>query len=123
MRFCRQLRQSEIEDLGLSPVRHKDIGWLNVTMDNSATVSSVQGVGDSHGDSQQWIKVEGLTIDLARECCALQQLHCNEGLTGRVLDVIYRADVGMIQRRSSACLTLESFQGLMVSRSRVRQEL
>ncbi len=40
----RELRQSEIENLGVATFGNKDIGWLDVTMHDPLRVCGIEGV-------------------------------------------------------------------------------
>ena len=57
------------------------------------------------------------------ERLALQQLHGDEGPAVRFVDLMNRADVGVIQRRGGSRFTFESFQRLRIAREFFRQEL
>ena len=45
----------------------------------------------------------------------IQKLHSDESLAFVLANLVNGADIRMVQRRSSLRLTLEAFQGLMVS--------
>src|SRR5208282_3986821 len=55
-----KLGEPEIENLGLSRTRDKDIGGLDVTVGDAAGVSVVERVGDLNGDVQETIAVKRL---------------------------------------------------------------
>src|SRR5262249_40657242 len=63
------------------------------------------------------------SCDLFPQCLPFQQLHSDEGLTLVLVDVVNRADVGMIERTRSPRLALKAFQGLAVLCKMFRQEL
>jgi hypothetical protein len=53
---------------------------------------------------------------------ALQQFHSDEGHARVLVNVVNRADAGMIQSRGRLCLALESFERRLVGRSVLREE-
>src|ERR1700693_4288720 len=54
---------------------------------------------------------------------SLDQLHGDEVLAVRFVDLVYRADVRMIERRRSKCFSSESFAGSRIILHLHRQEL
>ena len=48
-----QLRQAEVEHLGLAARRHEDVRRLDVAVDDALGVRGVERVGDLHGERQQ----------------------------------------------------------------------
>ena len=56
---ARQLRQSEVEDFGLTAFRNEDVGRLDVAMDNFFGVRGVERVGDLDGQGEQGLGVHG----------------------------------------------------------------
>src|SRR5262249_20242239 len=54
---------------------------------------------------------------------AIQELHDDKGMPLLLPDVINRADIWVIQRRSGFCLTLKAAEGLCIFSHLVRQEL
>ena len=53
----RLLGQAEVQDLDLSRLGDKDIGRLDVAMDDSFGMSGVQAVGDLDGNIQRFINL------------------------------------------------------------------
>jgi len=57
--FRNQLRQPEIQDLGLTPVGDKEVCGFDVTMEDMLPVGGVERVGDLNGDVEQLVEGEG----------------------------------------------------------------
>ena len=52
--------------------------------------------------------IQGLTVDVLAKGLTVEQFHHQKGMASRLADVINRANIGMIQRRSGLCLSLET---------------
>src|SRR5207302_4662836 len=76
-----------------------------------------------HSQIQDLFYVQGLASNQVLECLAFQQLHGDEVLTVRFVDLVNRADVRMIERRSGEGFPLESFAGGRIVLHFYRQEL
>ena len=53
-----QLRQPEVQNLGLSLSGHEDIRWLDVAMDDAFSVGRVQPLGDLNSDIDQPVELQ-----------------------------------------------------------------
>ena len=107
----------------MAPVRHKNIRWLDVAVDDPPRVRHIQTVSDLNRQVEQCFNLEGLAFDTVLQRLPLQQLHGNKGLTLVLVNVMNGADVGMIQGRGGARFAPESRQGLRVSGQLLRQKL
>ena len=104
-------------------LRNKDIRRLDVAMDNSAGVGSIECVRDLNTHLQQLLNLERPALDLVLEGGAIQILHGDEGLPLLLADVINGADVGMVQSRGRLGLPLKAGQSLGVAGDVIGQEL
>src|SRR5579872_1803621 len=106
---------------------NKDVRWLDVAMDNSAGVSSIESIGDFNGQWEQNLHPQRASANAMLESCALQKLHRDErvvlvfpGLM--TADFIDGADVGMVQCGGGTGFPPEAIQGLRILRNVVRKE-
>ncbi len=111
----RHFRQSEIQNLNVPTLGHKDIGRLDVAVDNAFCVRSVQSIGNLDSERQHHLDVQWFAGDPVLQCHAVQKLHGNESLTIFLTDVVNRANILMIQSRRRLRLALEAGQCLRVS--------
>jgi hypothetical protein len=119
----RDFGQSEVENLGMTAVGNKDVGWLDVTMDDALVVSRIEGIGNFDGQGEDGRGFHRASGDLVLQRRALEKLHGNEGLAVLLADVVNRADVGMVQGRRRLSFALEACQCLRVAGNVVGQEL
>jgi hypothetical protein len=77
-------------------------------------VGGIQGIGNLKGELQQCFVVERLASNALLEGTALQQLHDHERLALILIDVMNRANMGVIERGGGSRFALESFQGLVI---------
>src|SRR4051812_38385314 len=104
------LCQSKIQNLGLMALRHKNIGRLDVAMNNALGVSGIKRIRNLNSQVEQLVRFQGLAMDSVLQSLPLQQLHCDE-VTSLILgNFVNGADIGMIECRSSARFTLETVE-------------
>jgi hypothetical protein len=85
-------------------------------------VSRIQAAGDLNADLQKLGDFAGLAGDAVLEGLALQQFHGDERPAFEFADVVYGANIRMIQRGGGARFAPESFDGLRVLRNVVREK-
>src|SRR5712675_1107865 len=90
--------EAEVKNFGMPARSDKNIGWLDVAMNDAFGVSGVQGVGDFDGQGQKRFSIEWRTGNFVLEGGPLKALHGNKSAALVFADVINRADIGMIQR-------------------------
>src|SRR5882724_8823854 len=110
-----QFGQAEIQNLGLSTPGDENIGRLEIAMDDSTLMGSVEGVGNLDGDVKDLSARQRLARDDVFESLAFQEFHRNEGMPFGFVNFINGADVGMVEGRGGPCLALKSLQDLMVA--------
>ena len=118
-----QLRQPEVQNLDLAALVQKDVGGLDVTVNDAERVRVLEGVGHLHANIQHLIEPQGLLGNPLPQRCPFQQLHDEERLVAVATDVVQRADVRMIERRRGARLALETVERGRILRQPGRQEL
>jgi hypothetical protein len=117
------LGQPEIENLGVPAIGHENIRGFDVPVHDSLPVRRIQRVGKLRSDLQQRLDRERLALDAMFQRPAFQKLHRDEGLTFVLIDFMDGADIRVIEGGRGARFPLESLEGLVVSRQRLRQEL
>ena len=112
---CTDLRQPEIQNLGMPALGDEDIGGLDVPMDDASSVGSIQCVGDLDAKRQYLLDLQWLATDAMLQRHAIQKLHDDEGLPVLLTNFVDGADVGMVQCRSGTSFAAEALQRLRVS--------
>ncbi len=109
-----ELRQAEIEDLGLAASGDKNIGGLDVAMNDAFCMRGVERVGNLDSEVEHLVECERLLADAMLQRLAFEQFHGDEGDSFAAvihhINFINRADVGVIQRRGCARFALKSFE-------------
>ena len=118
-----ELRQAEVEDLGLAGAGHEDVGGLDVAVDDPLGVGRVEPVDDLDGQVQQPLHPHRAALDEVLERLALEQLHDDERLALVLPDLVNRADVGVVERGRRAGLAKEAVERGAVAGGLGRQEL
>src|SRR5579871_2072661 len=92
-------------------------------MNDILTVGCVQRVCHLDTERERSRDIDRLTSDGLAEGFPIEQLHHQKWMALRLTDVENRANIGMIDRRSSACLSLKTAERLRVSSHFRRQKL
>src|SRR2546425_9329779 len=108
------LRQPEIENLRLTAIRDEDVRWLDVPVDDSFRMCSVESVGDLDAQIEHRLDLQRLAAYHVPERLPLQQFHGDEGSPIGLVDFVDRADVRVVQRGRSLGLPLETAEGLRI---------
>ena len=74
------LRQAEVQDLGLSPIRHKDVRGLDVAVDDAPGVSRIEGISQLAPQLEDLSDLEGLPRDAVFQRLPLEELPDDERL-------------------------------------------
>jgi hypothetical protein len=88
---------------------------LDVAVNNSLRVRRVQCVRDFNSQVQHLLQRQRLAGNALLERLAVEKLHRNERLAVFLADIVNRADVWVVERGSSFCLTLKPFERLGVT--------
>ncbi len=107
----------------MASLGHKNIGGLNIAMDDSLGVGRIERICNLDGQWQQNFQFERPSRNAVLQSHAIQEFHGDERLPVLLADVVNGADVGVIQRRSSLRLTLKPAKRLRIARHFVRQKL
>ena len=122
-RIARRLGQSEIEDLGLTALPNKNIGRLDVAMNDPLGVRSRQSIGHLDANVEEFVDFDRLFPNPLLQAHSLQLLHDDERMSAVVVDVVDGADAGMVQLGSGACFAHEAVERLAVVHHLRRNEL
>ncbi len=123
VRLQRHFGQPEIENLRLTSIRHKDVRWLDVPMDDSLRVCGVERVGDLDAQIEHRFDLQRLASDPVPECLPLQQFHGDEGSPIGLVNLVDRANIRVVQRGRSLGLPLKTAESLCVVGEFVGKEL
>ena len=92
-------------------------------MNDSFAVSRVQRIGNLNRQAQEHVGLQRPPADAMLQRDAFQKLHRNEGLSVLLANIVYRADIGMIQCGGRLGFALKTCQGLRIAGNILRQKL
>ena len=72
--FC----QAEVENFGMTTLGDKDVGGLDVAMDNAFAVCGIEGVGDLDGERKESLDVERAAGNAVLQRHAVEVFHGDE---------------------------------------------
>ena len=107
----------------MTSFRDKDVGGLNIAVDDAFGMGGVERVGNLNPQRQKQFGFKRTPGDAVLQGHPVQKLHSDEGATILLADVINGADIGVIQRGRGLRFTLEAGQSLCILGYLVRQEL
>jgi hypothetical protein len=119
---CSDLRQAEIQNLGMSSFSYEDVRWLYIAVDNAFGVGCVERIGNFNGEREYGFIIERFSRDQMLQSHTVQKLHGNERLLIVFANFVDGANVGMIQRGSGFGFPPEPFQCLPVLGNVFREE-
>ncbi len=122
-RFLAELRDTEVEQLGLPSFRDEDVRRLDVSVNDALGVRGIERVGELAANVQDLLKRQGMPMDAAAKRFALEQLHRDEVPALVHADVVDRADVRVIERRRDSCFPQEPLDVLRRHAVALGQEL
>jgi len=80
-------------------------------MNDAAFVGGFEGIENTDADFEELIERYGLAVDAMLERDAFEKLHGDEGDAIVFVDVVDRADIGMIERGGGLSFAAEAFEG------------
>src|SRR6516165_7993526 len=98
----------------MTTLGNEDVCWLDVSVDDAFGVSGVQSIGHANGYIQQRFQFHGTAGNRVLERLSVQEFHSDEGFAIFRADVVNRADVWVVQSRSSFGLSPKSLHCLTV---------
>ena len=113
---CLHLRQTEIQNLRLPSLRHKNVRGLDVTMDDALAVCGVERVRNLNCEINRLFHGQRLARYSVFKRLSLHELHRDEQSSPFLGDFVDGANVRVIQCGSGTCLTPEAFECLQVFR-------
>ena len=75
---------------------NENVGWLDVAVNNTFGMRSVQRISDFHSKRKQQLQLHGPPGDVVLQRGPVQEFHGDEGLLVFLTDVMDGADVGMV---------------------------
>ena len=115
--------ESEIEDLGVAAFGDEEIRGLDVAMNDSFGMSSIEGVSDFDADIEQTFEFHRPIADAVLQGNALEKFHGDEGFVVVVADVVNGADVRMVQCGCGLGFALKAREDLRIAGDIFGQEL
>jgi len=101
----------------------KNVGRLNVAVDDARGMGGIQRVGDLDAQRDDRVRLHGLAGDVVLQRRPFQEFHRNESPALKLANVVESADVGMVQRRGGPGFAPETGQRGGVLRYIWREEL
>ena len=114
MLWIGKLCQAEVDDLDLSVRGQQDVGALDVAVYHAFLMRGLQTLGGLSRDVEGFLERQGIAADLLVEAGALDVGHGDEDLAVDLVDLMNRADVGMLDRRGGLGFAAEAFFGVGV---------
>src|SRR5262249_5704043 len=102
------LRQTEIEHFDLALIVDDDVVRFDVAVDDAARVRRRDRVRDLNGDRERAQDFQRLPGNDLLERAAFGVRHDDVKQPGVLADVVYRADVGVVERGGQFGLTFET---------------
>jgi hypothetical protein len=115
-------RKAEVEDFGLTISRHRDVGGLEIAMDDAFVVRRFQRFRNLYGNRECFANRDRPARDTPRQVLSGDQLH-GEGMdVARLLKSEDLCDVRVIERGEGLRFALESGNPVRVRRKRLGQD-
>jgi hypothetical protein len=90
-------------------LRDEDVGRLNIPVNNTNGMRSVECISDLDANIEHRFDAHWLPCDLMLQCDAVQKFHDDEWLPIVLADLMYRADVGMIESGGGTSFATKAF--------------
>ena len=111
------LCHAEIQNLDLSVRGQRDVARLQIAMNDSLFVCSVESVGDLPRDGERPRQCDACVVCRAgqlRQRRSVDQLHHERRRASGLVEPVHLGDVPMVQRREHLRFTLEAGQPLRI---------
>ena len=92
-------------------------------MDDPAAVGGVECIGNLNADAEQRFDIDGPPANAVLQRLPIEILHGDEGMAVMFIDLVYGADVRVIQGGCRLSLPLKAAQGLRIACDFVGKEL
>ena len=122
LRSLGELCEAEVHDLDLALRRHHQVGAFDVTMDDALVVGGLQALGGLDRNVQCLVELERTVGDLILHRVAFEVGHGEECLSLGLVDLVNRADVGVVELCRRFGFALETLPALFVAQQMRRQE-
>src|SRR4029077_20208203 len=109
-----ELCETEIKKLHLPTFGGENISGLDVPVDDGFRVGRIESVGNLVAIIGNAFDVQWLSGNAVLEGLSFKNLHDNEVLAFKLVYIVDRANVGMIQRRSGPGFSLKTLDGQMI---------
>src|SRR5690348_2686259 len=93
-----QLGEAEIQNFHLPAFHKEDVRGLDIAVDDSFGVRTVEPCGDLNADLQKSRYFDGLAANTVLESLAFEKLHSDKGPAFELSDVVESANVRMVER-------------------------
>src|ERR1035441_6134193 len=117
------LRQPEVQNLGVSALGDKDVCGLDVPVDDAFGVSRVQCVRNLDGQRENQLGFQRSASNAVPQRLAVEKLHGDERLSVLLANVVNRANIGVIQCGRGLRFASKASQCLRVASNFIGQEL
>ena len=117
-----EFRKTKIEHLGNATPGQKDVGGLDIAMNDLFRMRGFERIGDLDRELNRQAEFNRPSRDAFLQCFTIQQLHRNELLAVGFVNVVDSADIGMIQCGRRSSLALKALDGLDVVGNLTGQE-
>src|SRR4029077_15885934 len=118
-----ELCETEIKKLHLTTFGGENISGLDVAVDDGFRVGRIESVGNLVAIIGNAFDIQGLSGNAVLEGLSFKDLHDNEVLAFKLVYIVDRANVGMIQRRSGPGFSLKTLDGEMILGNLFGEEL
>jgi hypothetical protein len=116
------LRQSEVQNLGVTTLGDENVRRLDVAMDDALRMRGIEGVGNLDGERENQFGFERTPSDAMLQRHAVEKLHGDEVLPFALVNLEDHADVGVVQGGRRLCFALEPCESLRVLGDFIGQE-
>src|SRR2546426_8078740 len=121
--LAQKLGQSKIENFRLPALSDEDIRGLNVAMKDCLRMRGVERGCDLSRETQQVVHFERAAFEAALQSLTLKEFHHQEWLALKLINIVNRANVWMIQRRGHSGFSPEARQRVRITDESRRKKL